>query len=71
MSRQRANELELSENELVIARSELDALHDDGVVVGVDRLVGFDGAPLKDVSHAGARYFTRKEIERILRTEVR
>jgi hypothetical protein len=37
----------------------------------LDRLVGFDGAPLKDVSHAGARYFTRKEIERILRTEVR
>lgn len=29
VSRQRANELELSENELVIARSELDALHDD------------------------------------------
>jgi hypothetical protein len=37
----------------------------------LDRLVGFDGAPLKDVSHAGARYFTRTEIERILRTEVR
>jgi len=37
----------------------------------LDRLVGFDGKPLKDVSHAGARYFTRKEIERILRTEVR
>ncbi len=29
MSRQRAAELELSENELVIARDELDALHDD------------------------------------------
>ncbi|MFT4865157.1 MAG: hypothetical protein ACI8RE_001345 [Ilumatobacter sp.] len=29
MSRQRANELELSENELVIARDELDRLHDD------------------------------------------
>lgn len=29
MSRQRATELELSENELVIARGELDALHDD------------------------------------------
>lgn len=29
VSRQRANELELSDNELVIARSELDALHDD------------------------------------------
>ncbi len=29
VSRQRANELELSEHELVIARHELDALHDD------------------------------------------
>ena len=29
MSRQRAQELELSEGELVIARSELDALHDE------------------------------------------
>lgn len=29
MSRQRARELELSENELVIARDELDRLHDD------------------------------------------
>jgi hypothetical protein len=29
VSRQRAAELELSENELVIARDELDALHDD------------------------------------------
>ena len=29
MARQRASELELSENELVIARSELDALHDE------------------------------------------
>ncbi len=29
VSRQRARELELSEGELVIARSELDALHDD------------------------------------------
>jgi len=37
----------------------------------LDRLVGIDGKPLKDVSHPGARYFTRKEIERILRTEVR
>ncbi len=37
----------------------------------LDRLVGFDGKPLKDISHEGARYFTRKEIERILRAEVR
>lgn len=29
MSGQRANELDLSENELVIARDELDRLHDD------------------------------------------
>jgi len=29
VSRQRAADLELSENELVIAREELDALHDD------------------------------------------
>lgn len=29
MARQRAAELELSENELVIARDELDALHDE------------------------------------------
>jgi len=29
VSRQRARELELSENELVIAREELDRLHDD------------------------------------------
>ncbi|MHC4959060.1 MAG: hypothetical protein ACYTGN_11870 [Planctomycetota bacterium] len=37
----------------------------------LDRLVGLDGNPLKDVSHAGARLFTRKEIVRILRAEVR
>lgn len=29
MSRQRASELELSEDELIIARTELDELHDD------------------------------------------
>jgi hypothetical protein len=29
VARQRADELELSENELVIARDQLDALHDD------------------------------------------
>ncbi len=29
MARQRARELELSENELVVARTELDALHDE------------------------------------------
>lgn len=29
MARQRARELQLSENELVVARTELDALHDE------------------------------------------
>ncbi len=29
MARQRAHELQLSENELVVAREELDALHDE------------------------------------------
>ena len=28
-------------------------------VMPLDRLVGIDGKPLKDVSHPGARYFTR------------
>ena len=37
----------------------------------LDRLVGLNGRPLKDVSHEGARLFTRKEIVRILRAEVR
>jgi hypothetical protein len=37
----------------------------------LDRLVGFDGRPLKDVSHVRSRLFTRKEIIRILRAEVR
>jgi hypothetical protein len=37
----------------------------------LDRLVGFDGTPLKDVSHEGARLFSRREIERILRAEVK
>jgi len=37
----------------------------------LDRLVGFDGRPLKDVSHPGARLFSRSEIERILHAEVR
>ena len=37
----------------------------------LDRLVGFDGKPLKDVSHPGSRFLTRKEIQRILAAEVR
>ncbi len=49
-----------------------------GRVVGVDiesfpldRLVGLDDKPLKDVSHPRSRYLTRKEIERILRVELK
>ncbi|HEX5137356.1 MAG TPA: hypothetical protein VFY93_10305 [Planctomycetota bacterium] len=37
----------------------------------LDRLVGFDGKPLKDVSHPGARLLSRPEIERILHAEMR
>jgi len=37
----------------------------------LDRLVGFNGQPLKDVSHPGARLLTRPEIQRILHAEVR
>ena len=40
-------------------------------VLPLDRLVGFDGRPLKDVSHEGSRLFTRKEIARILRAEMK
>lgn len=50
MSRQRTAELELSENELVIARDELDALHDDLYVLAC--AVGDAEA---DVEAAGAR----------------
>ena len=49
-----------------------------GPVVGLDlesfpldRLVGFDGEPLKDVSHPKSRLLTKKEIARILRVEER
>lgn len=50
MSRRRARELELSENELVIARDELDALHDDLYVLAC--AVGDAEA---DLGAAGAR----------------
>lgn len=50
MSRQRAAELELSENELVIARVELDALHDDLYV-----LACAVGDAETDIEAAGAR----------------
>ena len=37
----------------------------------LDRLVGFDGRRLKDVSHVNSRLLTRREIVRILRAEVK
>jgi endogenous inhibitor of DNA gyrase (YacG/DUF329 family) len=60
VSRQRARELELSEGELVIARAELDALHDDLYVLAcavddVDR----------DLAAAGARA-TPRELREII-----
>lgn len=55
MSRQRAAELELSENELVIARDELDALHDDLYVLAC--AVGDAEA---DLAAAGARPSVRE-----------
>ncbi len=50
MARHRAAELELNENELVIARSELDALHDELYVLAcavddVERDLADDEAP--------------------------
>jgi hypothetical protein len=60
VSRQRANELELSENELVIARSELDALHDDLYVLAC----AVDDAE-KDLEAAGKRP-TVKELQNIV-----
>lgn len=50
VARQRADELELSENELVIARDELDALHDDLYV-----LACAIGDAEADLEAAGAR----------------
>ncbi len=50
VSRQRASELELSENELIIARDELDTLHDDLYVLAC--AVGDAEA---DLEAAGAR----------------
>lgn len=55
VSRQRAAELELSENELVIARDELDALHDDLYVLAC--AVGDAEADLKS---AGTRPSVRE-----------
>jgi len=60
VSRQRADELELSENELVIARDQLDALHDDLYVLAC--AVGDAEA---DLDAAGARPSVR-ELEMIV-----
>ena len=55
MARHRANELELSENELVVTRSELDALHDELYVLA---------CAVDDVERdlAGARAPTAREL---------
>lgn len=50
VARQRARDLELSENELVVAREELDALHDELYVLAcavedVERDLGADRRP--------------------------
>ena len=50
MARHRARELQLSENELVVAREELDALHDELYVLAcavedVERDLGAAGQP--------------------------
>lgn len=55
VSRQRARELELSEGELVIARTELDALHDDLYVLAC----AVDDAE-RDLQSAGARPTVRE-----------
>jgi len=60
VSRQRANELELSEGELVIARTELDALHDDLYVLAC----AVDDAE-RDLKASGARPSV-KELQEIL-----
>ena len=60
VSRQRANELELSEGELVIARTELDALHDDLYVLAC----AVDDAE-RDLKASGSRP-TIKELREIL-----
>jgi len=60
VSRQRARELELSEGELVIARTELDALHDELYVLAcaVDDVRA-------DLDGAGSRV-TAKELRELL-----
>lgn len=55
VARQRADELELSENELIIARDQLDALHDDLYV-----LACAVGDAEVDLEAAGARPSVRE-----------
>ena len=55
MSRQRARDLELSENELVIARDELDRLHDDLYVLAC----AVDDAE-RDIGALGAKASARE-----------
>ena len=61
VARQRASELQLSEGELVIARAELDALHDDLYVLAC----AVDDAD-RDLTAAGAKP-TVRELTDILR----
>ncbi len=61
VARQRASELQLSEGELVIARAELDALHDDLYVLAC----AVDDAE-RDLAAAGAKPSVR-ELTDILR----
>ena len=60
VARQRAQELELSEGELVIARTELDALHDDLYVLAC----AVDDAE-RDLKSAGAKP-TVRELQDII-----
>jgi hypothetical protein len=60
VSRQRAQELELSENELVVARSELDRLHDDLYVLAC----AVDDT-LKDLEAAGGKP-AAKDLQQML-----
>ena len=60
VSRQRAGELELSDGELVIARAELDALHDDLFVLAC----AIDDTE-RDLAAAGPRA-TAKELRQML-----
>lgn len=58
VSRQRARELELSENELVIARDELDRLHDDLYVLAC----AVDDAE-RDIASLGTKASARELTE--------